>query len=230
MIHLDPVIAIDGPSGSGKSTVAKLIAERLNLVYIDTGSMFRAMGYGLSTLSLDLSKSILNPDDEKKVAQFLSQHQFLYAPKKDVLISLDGEDLTHKIRDHHVSRLASQISRYKIIRDFLCKWQREIVKNQPAILDGRDIGTIVFPNAKLKIFLTASAEERAQRRFNELKERGQTEINFDQILNDIKARDFEDTQREIAPLKKAHDALEINTTLMSIDDIVQSICQEWEKR
>src|SRR5690606_7515913 len=201
----DQVIALDGPSGSGKSTVAKLIAQKKNLTYIDTGSMFRSVGLVLSEENINFTEA---PIDEKVIADFLKNNRLEYAPSKGVLISFNGMDLTARIREHHVSKLASQISKIKVVRDYLADWQRRIVQDREAILDGRDIGTVIFPNAALKIFLTASSKERASRRFEELQARGENNISYESILKDIEDRDHEDMTRPIAPLKKAEDAIE----------------------
>ena len=139
-------------------------------------------------------------------------------------------NLTDVIREHHVSKLASQVSKHKVVRDFLKEWQRTIVKDRPAILDGRDIGTVIFPQAILKVFLTASPEERAHRRLSELQERGQTDLNYDLILKDIIERDYEDMNREIAPLKKADDGVELDSTGKSIPQIVDEIVALWNER
>jgi cytidylate kinase len=226
----DQVIALDGPSGSGKSTVAKLIAQKLGLIYIDTGSMFRAAAYALQHTGIDFTKPKLSPDEDRLIEKFFHDHRFQFAPEPGVLILLDNLNLTDVIREHHVSRLASQISKHKVIRDFLKNWQREIVKDFPAILDGRDIGTVIFPNALLKVFLTASPEERATRRFEELKERGQADIDYDTILQDIKERDHEDTHREIAPLKKAEDGVVLDSTGKTIPQIVEEVIELWNQR
>jgi cytidylate kinase len=226
----DQVIALDGPSGSGKSTVAKTVAQKLGLIYIDTGSMFRAAAYALQHTGIDFSKSKLTSAEDDLIKKFFHDHRFQYAPEQGVLIQLDNLNLTDVIREHHVSRLASQISKFKVIRDFLADWQRTIVKDRPSILDGRDIGTVIFPNAVLKVFLTASPEERAQRRLEELKERGQTDFDYNTVLADIKERDYEDMNREIAPLKKAQDALELDTTGKTIPHIVDEIIRLWNER
>lgn len=226
----DQVIALDGPSGSGKSTVAKMIARELNLIYIDTGAMFRAAAYALQHTGIDFTKDKLDESENKLIEKFFHDHRFQFAPEPGVLILLDNLNLTDVIREHHVSKLASQISKHKVIRDFLASWQREIVQDRPAILDGRDIGTVIFPNAILKVFLTASAEERANRRFEELKERGQTELDYETILKDIKDRDFVDMNREIAPLKKAVDGIELDSTGKSIPQIVNEIIAMWKER
>lgn len=229
-MKMDQVIALDGPSGSGKSTVAKLVADKLHLVYIDTGAMFRAVAYALQHTGIDFTKHKLDEKENLLIETFFHDHRFQFSPSKGVLVQLDNLNLTDVIREHHVSKLASQISKHKIIRDFLANWQRSIVQNRAAILDGRDIGTVIFPKAALKIFLTASPEERAQRRFEELKTRGQLEHGFEDILNDIKERDHEDMTREIAPLKKASDSIELDTTGKSIQEIVDAIVSQWLSR
>lgn len=226
----DQVIALDGPSGSGKSTVAKMIAQKLNLIYIDTGAMFRAAAYALQHTGINFTKSKLDPSEDQLIEKFFHEHRFQFAPEPGVLILLDNLNLTDVIREHHVSKLASQVSKHKVIRDFLKDWQRTIVKDRPAILDGRDIGTVIFPNAVLKVFLTASPEERATRRFEELKERGQADVDYDMILNDIKERDFEDMNRAIAPLKKAEDGVELDSTGKTIPQIVEEIVALWNER
>lgn len=226
----DQVIALDGPSGSGKSTVAKLIAQKLGLIYIDTGAMFRAAAYALQHTGIDFTKPQLSPGENDLIVKFFHDHRFQFAPAPGVLILLDNLNLTDVIREHHVSRLASQVSKHKVVREFLKNWQRDIVKDRPAILDGRDIGTVIFPNAVLKVFLTASAEERATRRYEELKERNQTELDYETILKDIKERDFEDMNREIAPLKKAHDGVELDSTGKTIPQIVDEVIAMWNER
>ncbi len=229
-MKLDQVIALDGPSGSGKSTVAKLVAEKLHLVYIDTGAMFRAVAYALQHTGINFSKPKLEESEVKVIENFFHDHRFQFSPAKGVLVQLDNLNLTDVIREHHVSKLASQISKHKVIRDFLAHWQRSIVQNRAAILDGRDIGTVIFPEAALKIFLTASPEERAKRRFEELQARGQLDHGYDEILKDIKERDHEDMTREIAPLKKAQDSVELDTTGKSIQEIVEAIVNLWLHR
>lgn len=226
----DQVIALDGPSGSGKSTVAKLVAEKLNLIYIDTGAMFRSVAYALQHTGINFTKSKLNEEENQLILDFFHKHRFQFAPMPGVVVQLDNLNLTDVIREHHVSRLASQISKHKVIRDFLANWQREIVKDRPAILDGRDIGTVIFPHALVKVFLTASAEERAQRRFEELKNRGQVDFDRESILKDIKERDYEDMTREIAPLKKADDGVELDSTGKTIDQMVEFIINLWNER
>jgi cytidylate kinase len=226
----DQVIALDGPSGSGKSTVAKMIAEELGLIYIDTGAMFRAAAYALQHTGIDFTKTSLTTHEEEQIKRFFHDHRFQFAPEPGVLILLDNLNLTDVIREHQVSRLASQVSKFKVVRDFLSNWQRTVVKDHPAILDGRDIGTVIFPNAVLKVFLTASPEERATRRLEELKQRGQTDFNYETVLKDIQERDYQDMNREIAPLKKADDAMELDSSGKSISQIVNEIINQWNQR
>lgn len=226
----DQVIALDGPSGSGKSTVAKMIAAKLNLIYIDTGAMFRAAAYVLQHTGIDFSKNELTTAEDELIKKFFHDHRFQFAPSPGVLIQLDNLNLTDVIREHQVSKMASQVSKFKVVRDFLRDWQREIVKDRPAILDGRDIGTVIFPDASLKVFLTASPQERAQRRLGELKDRGQVDLDYDTILKDIMDRDHEDMNRTIAPLKKASDGIELDSSGKTIPQIVDEIIQLWEKR
>jgi CMP/dCMP kinase len=226
----DPVIALDGPSGSGKSTVAKKVAELLSLTYIDTGAMFRAVAYALMHLEINFTQAQLSEAEEKKIQTFFQNHSFAYNVSPGVLVELDNLNLTDRIREHQVSRLASQVSKHKVIRDFLANWQRSIVKNQPAILDGRDIGTVIFPQAILKCFLTASAEQRARRRLLELQERGEEGLDYHMILTDIEERDEQDMTRAIAPLKQAPDAMLIDTTDKDIKTIAEIIVNEWHQR
>jgi len=226
----DPVIALDGPSGSGKSTVAKEVARQLGLTYIDTGAMYRAVAFALQHLHIDFGKAELTEVEVAQIEVFFHDHRFSYDVGPGVLVELDNLNLTDRIREHAVSKLASQVSRFSVIRNFLTKWQREVVQNKAAILDGRDIGTVIFPNAVLKYFLTASPDERAQRRLDELKSRGDETIDYATVLTDIKDRDHQDMNRAIAPLKKAADAVELDTTGKTITAIVDAIVAEWKKR
>jgi CMP/dCMP kinase len=226
----DPVIALDGPSGSGKSTVAKLVANNLRLTYIDTGAMFRSVAFALQHLNIDFNANELSDSEVEQINRFFHDHRFSYDVGPGVLVELDNLNLTDKIREHHISKLASHVSKHAVIRDFLTRWQHEIVKDRPAILDGRDIGTVIFPNALLKCYLTASSEERAQRRFEELQQKDDQSFDFDTILKDIKERDHQDMNRKIAPLRQAEDAILIDTTGKEISQIVKIIVDEWNNR
>lgn len=222
----DQVIAIDGPSGSGKSTITKELASRLNITYLDTGAMFRSLGVILSEKNFVL----INPSDEdlKDITAFLDSLDFQYAPSEDVLIKINDTDYTDIIREHSVSKLASVVSKLNPVREYLAKMQREIAKQRVSILEGRDIGTVIFPNAALKIYLTASSDVRAKRRCDELKERGES-FDFEQIKKDIELRDYEDMNRSIAPLKKADDAIEINSDNKSISQLTDEIIEHVKK-
>ncbi|MDI6619381.1 MAG: (d)CMP kinase [Clostridiales bacterium] len=205
-------IAIDGPSGAGKSTIAKIIADKLNITYIDTGAMYRAAALKLIRNSIDLS----NIDSIKCLIDKLD-----ICIKGD-RIYLDGEDVTDEIRTPKISKAASDVSTIKCVREKLVSLQRQMAVNQSVIMDGRDIGTNVLKGADVKIFLTASMEERAKRRYIELINKGYR-LNYDDVLNDMKIRDIQDTTREINPLKVSDDSIIIDTTGKSIQDVVSEI-------
>jgi cytidylate kinase len=228
-LHKDPVITLDGPSGSGKSTVAKEVARQLGLTYIDTGAMFRAVAYALQHLGIDFTAATLSTDDEERIQKFFRDHRFSYDVRPGVLVELDNLNLTDRIREHAVSRLASQVSKFGVVRTFLTEWQRAVVRDKPAILDGRDIGTVIFPQARVKFFLTASPQERAQRRLEELQARGEDQLDYQTVLNDIMERDYQDMNRAIAPLKKADDAIELDTTGKDVPAIVATIVNRWRQ-
>lgn len=218
------VVAIDGPSGSGKSTIAKLVAKRLGLTYLDTGAMFRAIAYFLN------KKGISNTSDNE-IVNALSCVHFNYAKTDEILVEVDSEDLTLKIREHEVSQLASKYSQNSNVRNYLKELQRSIALERPAILEGRDIGSVIFPNAALKIYLTANDSIRAERRYEQLKKLNpQLQSTVSQIKNDIITRDEQDKSRAIAPLVKADDAIEIDTSDMDINSVVERICREYHLR
>ncbi len=198
-------IAIDGPGGAGKSTLAKALAKKLGFAYVDTGAIYRTVGYAAR------SKGIA-PDDERAVSEMLNdikvEAKFVDG-RQDMY--LDGEFLGDRIREHEISHYASAVSAIPAVRDYLFDMQRSIADENNVIMDGRDIGTVILPDAQLKIFLTATAEERAERRTRELIEKGQ-KADFEQILADIKERDDRDSSRAIAPLKPADDAIMFNNT------------------
>ncbi len=211
---MEKVIAIDGPAGSGKSTLAKKLAQDLNLIYVDTGAMYRAIGLTAQKRKI--------PFEEEALSQFLKNLDLKYIGDKDLLLTVGGENLTTKIRDHFVSEIASQISKIKVVRDFLLNIQRELAKNQIIVMEGRDIGTVVFPHAFCKIFITASDDVRAKRRFLELSKKGD-DIAFQKVLVDVKERDERDQKRELAPLKPATDAVLLDTSLLDLDGALSAL-------
>lgn len=227
------VIAIDGPSGSGKSTIAKLVAKELDLTYLDTGAMFRALGYVLNKTTIDYSQEGIDSTEIFETQKFLSEINFEYGVSETVLIRVNGEDLTEKIREHQVSLLASQVSKFGVIRQYLKEKQREIATIKPSVLEGRDIGTVIFPNAALKIYLTADSQVRAQRRYEQLVEKdaaNKDKFSVEQILNDIEKRDLQDKGRMIAPLSQADDAIAIDTSHIDINSVKDKIIELYLER
>lgn len=210
-------IAIDGPSGAGKSTIGKIVAKKLGFVYLDTGAMYRAVGLSAYESNFDATK--------EDIKEFLSKTKIdiNYDSMLDkTIIFLNGKDVSDKIREHYVSKLASDISQIKEVRQFLVQMQQNIAKGKNVVLDGRDIGAVVLPNADYKFFLTAKAEERAKRRAEELTEKGQ-KVVFDDILKDINERDYNDCNRKESPLTQADDAILIDSTYFSIENTVEKI-------
>ena len=209
-------IALDGPSGNGKSTIAKALSEKLDILYLDTGAMYRACG-------LKAEKSGISCKDEKGVMSFINDIdlKIVYSDGVQHTI-LDGEDVSKEIRRNEVSMLASDISALKCVRLKMVELQRQIAGEMSCVLDGRDIGTHVLPNADFKFFITASSDVRAERRRKELLFRGQ-EVSFETIKKEIEQRDFNDSHREFAPLRKADDAVEIDTSDMTPDEVLDKI-------
>ncbi len=206
------IVAIDGPAGSGKSTISKIIAKKLGFTYLDTGAMYRMITYYALTNNLDL--------DNNEVVE-----KMLLDAKLDINgenFYLNGADISKEIRGVEVTQNVSKVASIKIVREKLVDLQREISKGKRVILDGRDIGTVVFPNANLKVFLNASAEERAKRRLKDFAEKG-IEQNYEDVLKDIIKRDKMDSERKESPLKKASDAVEIDTSNMGIEGVCETI-------
>ncbi|NLT46788.1 MAG: (d)CMP kinase [Clostridiales bacterium] len=209
-------IAIDGPSGSGKSTISKILARELEILYLDTGAMYRAAG-------LKALMKHIPTNDEEKLSEMISDTEIdIKYIDGNQHIFLDSVDVTGKIRTNEVSMAASDVSKCRSVRFKLVDMQRKIAGKNSVIMDGRDIGTYVLPNADYKFFLTAKAEERAKRRVAEYASKGMA-ADYEQILEDIKKRDLQDSTREFAPLKKAADAVEIDSTHLSISEVVASI-------
>ncbi len=198
-------IAIDGPAGAGKSTLARKLAEQLGYIYVDTGAIYR-------TVALKALWEKVDPADPAQVVPLLEGLEIHMGFEDGVQkMYLEGEDVSGAIRRHKVSGAASQVSAIPEVRAFLLEFQRKLARESSVVMDGRDIGTVVLPNADVKIFLTAAPEARARRRLLELEQRGET-ADFDTILRDIKERDYQDEHRPIAPLKQAADAVLLDTT------------------
>lgn len=207
------IIAIDGPAGSGKSTIAQEISKKIGYYYLNTGAMYRVYAY-------KLKKENINLKNKEDIEQFINK---LNIEIKDDKFYLDNEDITEKIRNEEIGNIASKIvSINKNIRKYMVDIQRKISENKKVILDGRDIGSIVFPNAKLKIFLTASVDKRANRRYLELLNKG-IDISYEEVLEDIKKRDYSDINRVESPLIKTYDAIEIDTTNKNIEEVINEI-------
>lgn len=208
-------IAVDGPSGAGKSTIAKAIAARLSIDYIDTGAMYRAVGY-------KMLKEGISMDDLPAIEKMLADTEIDFSEGN---IYLDGENINGLIRTEEISKQASDCSALGVVRAKLTEQQQKMGEKKSVIMDGRDIGTVVFPDAEYKFYITASAEERAGRRYRELIEKGQ-EVTFEKVLADIRQRDHNDSTREINPLRRAEDAIELDTTEMSIEEVIDFICSK----
>lgn len=204
-------VALDGPAGSGKSSISELVAKKLGFVHIDTGAMYRAVTLEAIRRGIDLG-------DESQYT-FIDDIEVVYINDKTLL---NQEDVSNEIRSLEVTRNVSLVSSLKVVRDKMVYFQRISAKNGYVLMDGRDIGTTVLPNADVKIFLTATPEERANRRLKELKEKGINE-SYETILNDIKVRDYKDSHREISPLRQAEDAILVDTTSMTIEEVCNTI-------
>jgi len=211
------IIAIDGPAGSGKSTTAKKIAAQLNLMHLDTGAMYRAVA--LYILDQDIAESHLN--NHNQMTQILDKIEIEFSNESNNIF-LNGKDVSVEIRENRVSEFVSEVSAISLVRERMVLLQREIAAGNNVVLEGRDIGTRVFPNADVKVYLNADVNERGQRRFNELMKQGE-EITLGSVIRDIELRDLKDSSREHSPLEKAKDAIEIDTTKLSIDAQVNEI-------
>lgn len=209
-------IAIDGPASAGKSTIAKKIAEKLHFIYLDTGAMYRSLTYAAI-------KNKVNFDDEESLVKLLNKCDILFSMNEGIQnVFLNKENVTEKIRNIEITNHVSEVSSHAEVRTVMVQRQQEIAQQGNIVMDGRDIGTVVMPAADLKIFLVASAEERALRRYRETIEKG-IEVSLDQLTEDMKARDYYDTHRSASPLRKADDAVELNTTNMNIEQVVSKV-------
>ena len=216
-------IALDGPAGAGKSTIAKEIAQRLQFVYIDTGAMYR-------TLALACLKQGISVTDEERVCDAAERAdldiQYLDGAQH---MLLNGEDVSDQIRTEQVSKAASDTSKYQRVRTRLVALQQQLAQRYDVVMDGRDIGTVVLPSADLKIFLTASVEVRAERRYKEYLEKGIV-CDLDTIREDIRDRDYNDMHREHSPLRKAEDAIEVDTSCMTIQEVTDKVISLYHER
>lgn len=210
-------VAIDGPAGAGKSSISKAAAKQLGFIYVDTGALYRTVG-------LAASRAGIEPVEGKEVDELLSKIkvELTFNEKGEQVVLLDGEDVSGLIRTPEASMTASKISAIPAVRAFLLDLQRNMAKTDNVIMDGRDIGTVVLPDAEVKIFLTASPEARAERRYKELVEKGM-DVKYEDILNDVITRDYNDSHREIAPLKQADDAVLADTTEVDLEGSIALI-------
>ena len=210
-------IAIDGPAGAGKSTIARRLAKELGYYYVDTGAIYRTVAYFLDLLGV-------SPKDVDGVTRYIDELtvEIEYDEDGKQHMLMNGMDVTDDIRTQDISQKASLVSAHAVVREVLLDMQREVARKHNVIMDGRDIGTVVLPKANVKIFLTASAEVRAERRYQEMLEKGQ-KANLQQVLKDIQQRDYQDTHREIAPLKMARDSIKVDTSNMDLDQVTAAI-------
>ena len=210
-------IAIDGPSGAGKSTMAKRVAKELGYLYVDTGAIYRTVGYHMWLMGI-------GPKDADGIRRCLDDVNIEIEHREDGVqhMILNGQDVTGEIRTPEMSKYASGVSAQKCVRDYLLDMQRKFARTHNVVMDGRDIGTVVLPHAQVKIFLTASPEERAKRRFEELTAKGES-VTFEKVLQDMRARDKQDSERAIAPLKAAPDAVKLDTSGYEIEQSVGAI-------
>jgi len=212
------IIAIDGPAGSGKSTVARLIASRLNFKYIETGSMYRAVAW-------KAQQAGINPENAEQIAEVARTISLEFQPGPErQKVFVDGEELTPILKTETIGQLAAVVAANKAVREIMVAQQQDMGSNGNVVMDGRDIGTVVFPNADKKFFLIADQKERAQRRHEEMKAK-HPEIKFEKIYEQLQQRDYEDENREVSPLVPAEDSILLDTTQMNIDDVVNQMIE-----
>ena len=215
-------IAIDGPAGAGKSTIAKLVAAKLGFIYVDTGAMYRAM-------ALYFLENGIQPEDEEKVSAACGQIDISLRYQDGVQqVILNGRDVSGKIRTEAVGNAASVVSAYRAVRQALLALQQNLAKTSNVIMDGRDIGTVVFPDAELKLFVTASPEVRAKRRVDELEAKG-IPASYEEVLENVKKRDYIDSTREESPLRQADDALVLDNSHMTLDEQKAWLLEQYHK-
>ena len=217
------IVTIDGPSGAGKSTLAKRIAKEFGLTYLDTGAMYRALAVKLLRLGLDLA------DDESLTKLVGSTEIDLAERNGRVEVLLDGEEVSDLIRTPEVSQMASRVSALQVVRKRMLELQRALGRRGNVVAEGRDIGTVVFPEAQVKIYLDASAQERARRRFKELRAAGRT-VSLEETLREMEERDKRDRERDLAPLRKAEDAVAIDSSALDADGVAERVIQAIRNR
>jgi len=216
-----PVLTIDGPSGAGKGTISRALAKQLGWNYLDSGSIYRSLAIAALDAQADL-------EDESLMAQVASEMLLSFDCGEELIVRLDGVDITHRLPTETTGATASKIAAYPAVRAVLLQKQKDFCQMPGLVADGRDMGTVVFQEAEMKVFLTASAEERAKRRFKQLKEKG-IDANIEQITKDIQERDRRDSERTTSPLKAAEDALYIDSSNLTIDEVIAKVLKLAEK-
>ncbi len=207
-------VAIDGPAGAGKSTISRKVSDMLGYIYVDTGALYRSIAYSLNAVGI-------TPNDVEKIKEHLPKTEInIIFIDGEQHVTVNGEDVSGLIRTPEISMLASAFSAVPVVREFLLGLQRKMAEENNVIMDGRDIGTVVLPNATVKIFLTADPEDRARRRYDEMIEKGQ-EADYNEVLEDIKKRDYNDSHRAVAPLKPAESSIVVNTTGNTLEQSVE---------
>lgn len=209
-------VAIDGPAGAGKSTIAKIVAKKIGFIYVDTGAMYRTIALACDRAGIDAT------DEENVVKQSKNVNVSLGYENGEQRVYLENEDVSTQIRQEKIGNMTSAIAVYPQVREKMVEMQQKLAEKNDVVMDGRDIGTAVLPNADLKVYLTASSRTRAERRYKELIEKGQ-QCNIDDIENDIKERDYRDMNRKVSPLKQAEDAVLVDSSDMTIDEVVDTI-------